>query len=289
MILVTGATGTIGRHVVAELQARGEPFRVAHRNAAHVREVLGPEVNSVPFDYLDQTTYLPAMQSADTLFLLTPTADWAHERAMAVIDAAREAGVQKIVRQSALHADANPTYTLAEWHREVELYLVASAIPGTILRPNHFMENFREYMGETIRSQGKFYSSSGDGRMSYVSGRDVAAVAAECLVDDEHTGKSYDLTGPEAFSLRDAAAILSRATGRRIEYVPVDEQQVREAMFGAPDWLVQVALELEEFDRQGEMSPVNNNIEAILGRPAQDFASWAAEHAQEFIPATVHA
>lgn len=289
MILVTGPTGTIGRYVVAELQAREEPFRVAHRDAGHVGNVLGPHVHSVPFDYLDPTSYLPAMQSADTLFLLTPAADWAHERAMAVIDAARETGVQKIVRQSVLRADANPTYTLAEWHREVELYLVASAIPGTILRPNHFMENFRDYMGETIRSEGRFYSSAGDGHVSFVSGRDIAAVAVECLINDEHIGKSYDLTGPEAFSLWDAAAVLSRTTGRRIEYVPVDEQQVREAMSGAPGWLVRVMLEMDEFDRQGEMSPVNSNIETILGRPAQDFASWAAEHAQEFIPATVHA
>lgn len=285
MILLTGATGTIGRQVVAELQERGEPFRVAHRDPARVREVLGPGVESVPFDFQDETTHLAAMQSADKLFLLIPTTEWAPARAMQVIDAAREAGVQRIVRQSVLHADAHPTYSLADYHREVELYLVASGVPGTILRPNHFMENLDNFMGEAIRQEGKLVMSAGDARLSFIAAADVAAVTAECLVNDEHASKSYDLTGPEALTPAEIADALSDATGRRIEYVDMGEDALRASLFGAPEWLVNVALGLAEFDRAGRMGPVNDNVKLITGRDPQTLRSWVEQHADRFLSA----
>ena len=188
-----------------------------------------------------------------------------------------------------IHADVNPTYQIGEWHREVELYLVASGIPGTILRPNSFMENLANFQGEAIRAEGKLYAATGDGKVSYIAARDVAAVTAECLINEAHVDCSYDLVGPEAVTMTEVAAALSDATGRHIEYVPIDDAAIRKAMAGAPDWLVRLAIELSEFDRTGRMSAVNGNVKLITHREPQDFRSWAAEHAARFMPATVTA
>jgi uncharacterized protein YbjT (DUF2867 family) len=285
MILITGATGTIGQQVVAELQARGVPFRVAHRDPARVREVLGPGVESVPFDFEDETTHLPAMQSADKLYLLTPTTEWAQARAIQVIDAAARAGLKHIVRQSVLHADAHPTYSLAETHRGAELYLVASGLPGTLLRPNHFMENLYNFMGDAIRREGKLQMPAGAAQLSFIAGADVAAVAVACLLDDAHQHKSYDLVGPEALTGAEIAATLSRATGRHIAYEDVPEDALRASLTGTPEWLAGVALGLAGFDRSGRMSRINNNVKLITGREPQTLAAWAEANAGRFLSA----
>lgn len=283
MILVTGGTGTVGRHLVRELLAREAKVWVASRDSAKVRAVLGPEVASIPLDYEDPASVQRAFEGKTKVFLLTPgSSENDHELAIRAIDLAREAGVEHIVRLSVLGADAQPTYGLGRQHRQVELYLLASGIAGTVLRPNHFMENLINYQGATIKAEAKIYMPLGQAKISFIAARDIAAVAAEALLVEGYENQSYDLTGPEALTMGQVAEALTRALGRPVEYVDIDEQTLRQSMAGAPEWAVQGVLELHEADRSGMMGVVTHTVQEITGRPAQDINSWANEHAAEF-------
>jgi len=283
MILVTGATGTVGRCVVAELVARGSRFEVGARNPEKVREVLGPDIATVPLDFDDPASLKRAMQSAKKVYLLTPGAPPDDPQAKAAIDAAREAGVEYIVRQSALRADASPGYAIGRIHREVELYLLASGMTATILRPNHFMENLLGMAG-TVKAEGKLYSSSGEARMSMIAAKDIGAVAAHVLTNEGFENQSYDLTGPEAVTYAEIAEAISKATARKVQYLSITDEQAREAMGKQmPEWVVEALVDLAAYDRSGGMSKVNRNVEIITGKVPQDVRAWALEHAAAFV------
>ncbi|MEN6402898.1 MAG: SDR family oxidoreductase [Armatimonadia bacterium] len=283
MILVTGATGTVGRYVVAELLARKVKFVVGARHPEKVKEVLGPDILAVPLDFDDPASLKRAMQSAKKIYLLTPGAPPDDPQAKAVIDAAREAGVEHIVRQSALGADASPGYTIGQVHRAVELYLLASGMTATILRPNHFMENLLGMAG-TVKAEGKLYSSSGEARMSMIAAKDIGAVAAHVLTNEGFENQSYDLTGPEAVTYGEIADAIGKATARNVQYVSITDDQAREAMGKEmPEWVVEALVDLAAYDRSGGLSKVNKNVEMITGKVPQDVRAWALEHAAAFV------
>lgn len=286
MILVTGGTGTIGRHVARELLARGAEFRVAARDTEKVTRVLGPEINSIPFDYLDPPSMRQAFESAEVVYLLHIGGPNGRHQATAAIEIAREVGVGRIVLQSAFGADDQPGYSLGRIHRDVELYLLASGLTATVLRPNSFMENHINYLGGPIRAEGKLYEPLGDARVSYIAARDIGAVAAQVLVSEGYENQSYDLTGPEAVSGAEVADAISRATGRTIEYVNVSEDAVRQAMAGASHEDIEGVLDLYRYDRSGATARVTRNVQDITGQPAQDIRAWAIEHAEAFLPQT---
>ena len=188
MILVTGASGTVGSEVVKALGA----FRARVRAGYRTRPQNVPEgVESVALEYDRPDTLRPAMKDVETLFLvsnsITPE--------LTVVDEARHAGVKRIVKLSVLRA-AEEGYIFARWHRAVERHIEASGLAWTFLRSNGFMQNVVTYMGETIRTQSAFYSSGGDGAASHIDVRDLGAVAASVLVEMGHEGQAYELTGP---------------------------------------------------------------------------------------------
>lgn len=286
MILVIGGTGTVGRHVVAELQARQAEVAVGSRNPERVKEVLGSDVRTIPLDLDDPASVARAVRSAEKVYLLTPGQFPHDEQARRVIDATREAGTRHVVRQSALAADVSPGYLIGRMHRETELYLLASGLTATILRPNHFMENTLSY-ADTIRSEGQFHEARNGARISHIATKDIGAVAAHVLTSEGYENQSFDLTGPEANSMAEVAEALSQATGQHITYVPVTEDQSRKMMSGMPEPLIEALLDLARFDREGGLTQTNHNVETIIGRPPQDYRAWAIEHATAFMPLPV--
>ncbi|MEN6548390.1 MAG: SDR family oxidoreductase, partial [Armatimonadia bacterium] len=273
----------VGRYVVAELLARKVKFVVGARHPEKVKEVLGPDILAVPLDFDDPASLKRAMQSAKKIYLLTPGEPPDDPQAKAVIDAAREAGVEHIVRHSALGADVSPGYTIGQVHRAVELYLLASGMTATILRPNHFMENLLGMAG-TVKAEGKLYSSSGEARMSMIAAKDIGAVAAHVLTNEGFENQSYDLTGPEAVTYGEIADAIGKATARNVQYVSITDDQAREAMGKQmPEWVVEALLDLAAYDRSGGLSKVNKNVEMITGKVPQDVRAWALEHAAAFV------
>jgi len=232
-------------------------------------------------DFADPHSLVAAMRGAGRVFLLLPFGEPMTRWAGDAIAAARRAGVGHIVRLSGFGADPASWCLLNRIQGRLDAMVTASALPWTLLRPNAFMQNFAVHHGEMIRRDSALYLPDGGGRTSYIDARDIAAVAAEILLDsDNHRHETLDITGPEALSGDDAAAILSAAAGRPISYHPVPESAAREGMQqGLPRWNVDALLSMSAFVRAGEAAPVRETVEAVTGRRPIRFRQFARDYA----------
>jgi len=275
MILVTGASGTVGSEVVKALGGRSAGVRAGYRTRP---QNVPAGVESVKLDYERPDTIRPALQGVDTLFLLSNTVD--PERK--VVDEAKRAGVKRIVKLSVIGA-AEEGFTFARWHRAVEKYIEASGLGWTFLRPNGFMQNVVTYMGETIRSQSAIYSPAGNAAASHVDARDVGAVGARVLTDKGHEGKAYELTGPAALTYGQIAEILSRVLGRTIGYVPISPEQYRQAAVaaGTPEGYADALVDLNRYYLEGKASVVTPSVRQLTGRDAIPFEQFARDYADK--------
>lgn len=276
-ILVTGATGTIGTHVVAELAKLGKSVRAGARGAAKAKLPAGVEPAEV--DFADAASIDRALQGVEAAFLLTPFVADQVELGTRFIDRAKAAGVKRIVKLSAFGSDIEPGIQLGRWHRAIERHLEASGVDFTILRPNNFMQNFTSYYPPN--AEGVIYLPWGQGACSFIDGRDVGRVAAVALTGPGHAGKAYTLTGPAAITIGDAAATLGKVAGRNVTYVDVPEAAAKSAMLGLgmPEWMVDAMMELHGIDKAGYAAVVNDEVATLTGSPARSFEDFAKEHA----------
>lgn len=283
-VLVTGATGTVGSLVVKELSRRGALVRAAVHDAAKGGRIQGANIEIYQVDYGKRETLEAALRGVETLYLLTPFTPDQVNMARDIVDEAGRAGVRHIVKQSGIGADAEPGITVGRLHREVERYIEASGIPYTHLRPNFFMQNFVNYFGDSIKKEGKIYLPLGEGRVSYVDARDIAAVAGVVLTGTGHEGKVYNITGPAALSLNDVALSLSRALGKKVAYIDVPEDAARKGMKGAgmADWAVNCLMELHGVARAGYASAVTDTVERLTGKKPRTFDEFAKDNAGYF-------
>jgi uncharacterized protein YbjT (DUF2867 family) len=275
MILVTGASGTVGSEVVKALGGRSAGVRAGYRTRP---QNVPAGVESVKLDYERPETIRPALQGVDTLFLLSNTVD--PERK--VVDEAKRAGVKRIVKLSVIGA-AEEGFTFARWHRAVEKYIEASGLGWTFLRPNGFMQNVVTYMGETIRSQSAIYSPAGNAAASHIDARDVGAVGARVLTDKGHEGKAYELTGPAALTYGQIAEILSRVLGRTIGYVPISPEQYRQAAVaaGTPEGYADALVDLNRYYLEGKAAAVTPAVRQLTGRDPIPFEQFARDYADK--------
>jgi uncharacterized protein YbjT (DUF2867 family) len=172
---------------------------------------------------------------------------------------------------------------LLDWHREAEDVVTASPVPSAILRPNSYMQNFLTMYAPAIYTKGAFFTPMGGGRISYVDGRDVAAVASEILLAGGHEDATYSLTGPDALSHDEIAAILTQETGQAIEYVDVGENDACAALQrrGASPELLHALCELWLEMRHGAFAPTADDVERVIARPARSFTEFVREHRDE--------
>ncbi|HMI50541.1 MAG TPA: SDR family oxidoreductase [Candidatus Saccharimonadales bacterium] len=280
MILVTGATGTVGREVVAQLLQAGQSVRAMTRNPAKAR--IDSRVEVVTGDFRVPDTLAQAVEGTERVFSLTyGPQTGVQERSLA--RAAKAAGVRHIVKLSALGGDNETRNTIRKWHDEGEQAIRDTGIAVTVLRPGAFMSNALHWR-ESIRAQGKVFSNYGDGKLPPVHPRDIAAVAVRALTADGHEGRIYPITGPEALSVSEQVRILSDATGKRIEYVPVTDEAARTRLeqTGMPAFLIDALLPFAAFIRSGRAAEVVHTVEEVTGRPALTFSDWAQENAPAF-------
>jgi len=280
MILVTGATGTVGREVVAQLLAAGEKVRAMTRNP--VRATFDPRVEVVRGDFEDPASLANAVRSVERAFSLTlgPQTGF-HERNLA--QAGKAAGVRHIVKLSAMGGDGEMKNDIRKWHDEGEQAFRETGIPLTVLYPGAFMSNALHWR-ETIRTSRKVFSNYGQGKLSPIHPRDVAAVAVRALTTPGHEGKSYALTGPEALTVGEQVEILAKAVGKPIEYVPASDEAIRAAMEKAdlPVPLVNALLPFAAFIRSGRAARVFPTVHEVIGRQPLTFNDWCRENAAAF-------
>ena len=271
-ILVSNANGKVGQEVVRALAARGETVRVGARDVAKARaEFPGAEV--VALDFARPETLAAAVSGAHAVFAATPY-PLMPSAELALLDAAKAAGVKRFVKMGASGAELDP----AGPHAVAEAAVVGSGLAYTLLRPTFFMQNYALMSADSVRS-GAIYEPAAEGATSFVDTRDIAAVAVAALTQPGHEGKAYTLTGPAALTRAQVAAELSRASGREVKYVAVDDAALRAAMAGAPPSLVELMSGLFGLVRQGLTAGVSPDVEKVLGRPAGSFAQFTADYA----------
>lgn len=282
LILVTGATGTIGRDVVRYLGQKNENVRAAVRDQTKGARLLGPGIELCEFDFANEATFGQALAGVGAVFLLPPLDPNQTVVMNRFIDAAKQAGVRHIVKLSAIDPDRDPPYAVGSWHTASDQHLRNSGLSFTILRPNSFMQNFITYFPPR---DGAIYLPWGNGRASFVDTRDVAEAAALALTDENHANQTYTLTGPAALTIGEIADILSETLGRKIKYVDVPESAAHDGMLqgGLPPWQVDALMELHAINKQSQWTAVTPDVEQVTGRPPTDFATFARDHADKFV------
>jgi uncharacterized protein YbjT (DUF2867 family) len=282
MILITGASGTVGRAVLAEVARSGLKHRAMYRSKEEAGKAPA-ETEAVLADFSDKASLVPALRGVESLYLVCAPIRELVQLEGNVIEASEAAGVRRIVLNSALGA-GDYGKSFPSWHRRVEDKLKAAKIAHCILRPNSFLQNLLTYYAPSIRAQGAFYGAMGNARISYVDVRDIAAVAARALRSSEHEGRTYELNGPEALTCAEVAERISRHAGIAAQYVDIPAEAQRKAMLdqGTPDWQVTALLELQEYYTGGRGGALDGVLQGLIGRPPITIDQFLKEFAGQF-------
>jgi len=282
MYLVTGASGTMGKAVLTEVAKSGAPHRAVFRSATEAAKAPAG-TSTVIADFSKKDTLPPALEDVHGVYLVCSPIPQLIELEWNMIDACVAAGVGHIVLNSAMGA-REWRKSFPSWHRRVEDKLKSTRISFTILRPNSFHQNVLTYFAPSIRTQGLFHSSMGNARVSFLDVRDIAVVAAKSLSGGEHSGKIYELNGPEALTYSELAAKIAKHSGRDVQYVDIPAEKQREAMLGQgmPEWQADALLDLQAYYVSGKGGKIDGLLEQLLGRPPITMDHFLAECASEF-------
>ena len=276
-IAITGASGQLGRLVIDKLKAKvpaSEIIALA-RDPGKAAD-LGVTVRQA--DYAKPETLAPALAGVDTLLLISSSE--VGQRAVQhrnVIEAAKGAGVKRIVYTSVLRADTTPL-SLADEHRTTEAALKASGIPYTILRNGWYTENYTASVGGAVAG-GAFIGSAEDGMISSATRADYAEAAVAVLTGEGHEGRTYELAGDEAYTLSDLAAEISRQTGKDIPYKNLPEADYAKALarFGLPEGLAQAIASFDVDASAGALFEDGRQLSRLIGRPTTPLSAAVAE------------
>lgn len=261
MILVTGATGTVGSLLVHELLTRGEEVRAVTRDPSRIKSRPG----------LTATTEIGR---ADAVFLLAPAGPGIPEMDLAVLRTTIAAGTPRVVKLSAIGTPEEGVH----WHRPGERAVRDSGLSWTILRPTTFATNSLVW-ADDIRAGRPVANLFGDGRQCVVDPADIAAVAAEALLDDRHDGCTYTLTGPELLSTPEQVAQLGAVLGADIATAEIPLAEIH--AFFPPEY-ADVASEGAALIRRGGNAVVTGDVERVLGRRPGTYRTWAETHRNLF-------
>jgi uncharacterized protein YbjT (DUF2867 family) len=270
-ILVTTPTGKVGQELVALLTRRGATVRLGAHSVDKTRAAF-PGLEVVRLDHTDPATHAAAVQGVDAVYLAAP-GDFPSAPEKALVDAAKRAGVKKVVKLAAMgveHTD-NPL-------RQVEEHVRASGLAWTFLHPTWFMQNFSTSMAGAVKS-GTLAEPAADKKTAFIDARDIAAVAAKALLETGLEGKTLTLTGPELLSRAEVAAALGKELGRPVAYLPITDEQFRAAVKGflAPSYL-ELMSHLYSVVRAGHAEVKTATVQEVLGRPPISFAQFAKDH-----------
>ena len=278
-VLVTGATGNVGREVVRALRERGAEPCGADLSVDAVRAMHGAETDARRLDYGAPSTFTSALAGCTTLFLVRPPAITEMESTLLpFIDAALASGVTHVVFLSAIGAASNRLVP----HHAVEAHLAARGAGHTLLRPGFFAQNLGTAYRSDIADDGRLFLPAGRGRIAFVDIRDVAELAAVIAEDPRaHDRAAYTCTGPEAFSFEETARLMTDVVRRPIRYESASiGGYVRHLhVQGLP--LAQIAVQtvLHVGLRYGQLEQIDPTLERLLGRRPRTLASYVRENA----------
>ncbi len=279
MILVIGATGHIGKELIPFLLESGQSIRVLVRDERKVTE-LDPCIERTIGDLNNPDSLISAMHGAERVFLVT----FEIQQDINVIEAAKRAGVQHIVKLSTLEA-TDHKIQVGKWHYEREELIRASGLDWIFLRPGMFMSNSIEWWSESIKHQGSvFFPGGKKGKVAPVDPRDVAKVAAVALTQPGHSRQAYELTGSELFTIGEMVQVISGVLGKPIQYVDIPPIAAKLFMLksGMDKTLVKSLMEMLASLRRNEGAIVTDTIQRLTGHPPRTFEEWCREHIKAF-------
>ncbi|XVU23579.1 NAD(P)H-binding protein [Actinoplanes sp. CA-054009] len=282
MILVTGASGTIGRHVMQLLQQGGHRVRAMTRDRPG--RAMPPGVDVVQADFDDPASLRHAATGVRVVFLLTAPATPTPDHDVAMVAAARTAGVASIVKLSAVGTGERfGTATVGAWHQAAEEAVHAGGLAWTVLRPSSFASNCLHW-ASAIRAGHPVPNLTGDGRQGIIDPLDIAAVAVAALTDPVHAGRTYTLTGPELLSVPEQAEQLAQVIGLPIAAVDIPPAGARRQLLasGMLPAAVEATVTGAAWARAGHNRILTDDVAQVLGRPPRTFRDWARRHRDAF-------
>ncbi|MFC8527304.1 NAD(P)H-binding protein [Nocardia sp. NPDC057227] len=280
MIVITGATGTIGSELVRVLAGRGAPVRAVSRRPETVRAPAGVRV--VPGDYADPAAMAAAMAGAAAVFVLGVLGPDGADADRALVATAVAAGARRIVKLSAIGTGDPTLGRVGTWHLPGERAVRESGVDWAILRPSSFASNTLSWAAD-LRAGRPIANLTGSGSQGVVDPRDVAEVAAAALLSAELDGV-LTLTGPDLLTTGDQAAVLAAALGRPVEVAEIDPLEARAHLLaaGATPEFADGALAGQAFVRDGGNAVLTGDVARVLGRPPRSYADWVADHRAAF-------
>ena len=284
MILVTGATGLIGKELLRKLSARGVAVRALVRNPAKAEAIAAlPHVEIVQGDMAQPETLVTALRRVDRAMLISSSDPVMLGVQSNFIDAAKRAGVKHVVKLSGIMPELDSAFRFARMHGEIEKRLEASGMAFTHLRAGEFMPAYFRQVSNITAKRAIFLPME-DARIASIDVGDIAEIAARVLTGAGHEGKIYPLTGPQALTMTEVAEKLSTATGQTIRYVNVPPEAARQAQLaaGMPPFLADALFELFAERRNGKEARVWPDAAALLGRPPTSFDDFARRNAAVF-------
>ena len=275
-VLVLGATGTVGSALSARLVEAGQRVKAATREPARY---AGP-AETTRLDLADPTTFAPALAGVDRLFVLAPPG-YADQYALLkpFLDAALSSAhaIDRVVLMTAQGVDASDQIPF----RRLERFVESREVDFVHHRPSWFSQNFHTFWGHGVREHGVIALPADDAKVAFIDARDIADAACGALTrEDIETNRAYVLTGPEALTHAEAAAVLSEATGRDIRYRSIDEDAFRAqlAPSGLPPDYIELLVGLFAAVRMGAASEVTGAVATLAQHPARSLAAYASDH-----------
>jgi NAD(P)H dehydrogenase (quinone) len=277
--LITGGTGNVGSQALKSLLGnKSVKVRALVRNAAKAQWIadLGGELVEGELD--DAAAVARAMRDVHTLALITPASARGSELAAKALASAREAGVQRIVRLSAIKAAEDGPTDNTRQHGITERAIRESGLRHVFLRPNYFMQNLLASLGSIV-GEGKLYAGMGDGRTALIDARDVGDAMAAAVLNDRFDGSALELSGPQSIGHAALAAEIGRALGRKVAYVAVPPEAAGEAArpFGLDDWTVQIIVDYSRAYAMGFGDFVTDAVQSLTGHAPRDIGTFSRE------------
>lgn len=278
-ILVTGSTGNIGFYVVENLLKQGEKVKAAVHNIEKAKNTFKDmEVEIVPFDFLNTSTFEEALKDVNRIFLVRPPQLAKPKKDMApFLEAIKDnTNIKQILFVSLMGVENNRFVP----HRKIEDMIKDFDLNYTFLRPGFFMQNLSTTHKDDIKVRNELFVPVGKAKTSFIDTRDIGAVAATCLSEDGHIGKAYPLTGNEALDYYEIADIMSNVLDRKIMYKNPGPLEFRKSVIrrGTEKGFANVMTMLYLVTRFGKADQITNDVEEILGRPPINFKQFVEDY-----------
>jgi uncharacterized protein YbjT (DUF2867 family) len=282
VILLIGATGNVGKHVVSALEKTNTPIRLGSFDLEECKKLIGDtNIECVHFDFYKTKTYEEALEGVQSVFFIRPPQIGNPKTIYPFIDAMKKAKIAHTVFLSLMGVEKNPIPP----HGKIEKYIKKAGLPYTFIRPGFFMENLLYPHGKDIRQSDKLIVPAGNSKTNFIAAKDIGEVIAVCLLEEtKHLNKAYTLTGDYAYTYKEVADLLSQVLRRRILYTKPSLLSYRRHMIrqGFDKSYVNVTVFLYIMTRLGTAKDKTNTVQNLLNRKAISLKSFLTFHMNDF-------